>query len=280
MLFDIYQSSAQADINFDGTLEDITFTSGADKSVLQIDGASYDVPKPNLAQLFALTDIDTTDKYMEFVFTDAYDADLADSEKAFSWLYWWNGSKLIPMGGLMDVKFDGEWRSSFKASDVIDGKGQVSCLARSQELTDIWYIADYRTTGSNRKLYEWRHTATPANEVDKLTCKTVCAIFADHKEVKRDDPTYMNSEYDNYWIPSLDPYTLGRVPNPAEGIKIIAQPGDKLTILGTYGPTWFRVKTQDGIVGWIYCKGKHVGAYYQTVGWTADDMFDGLVNAG
>jgi hypothetical protein len=280
VLFDIYQSAASVDINKDGTAEEITFTSGDDKSVLQIDGTSYDVPKPRLAQLFAVTDIDTTDKYLEFVFTDKYDAGLADSEKAFSWMYWWNGTKLILMGGLMDVKFDGAWRSTFKAADCVSGKdGQVACLTNSTELTDIWYIAWYRPAGKDRKLSEWRHTAAPVNEVGQLTCKTVCLLQTNHDETSRNN-TYMNSEFDYYWIPTLSPTTLGRVLNPAPGIKIIAQVGEKLTIMGTYGKTWFKVKTHDGYIGWIYCKGKHVGGYYTSMGWTAEDMFDGLVSAG
>lgn len=280
LIFDIYTDSANRDINFDGTAESIAFVSGADKAVLTIDGTDYVVAKANLAQRFAITDIDTGDKYMEFVFTDAYSDDLADSEKAYSWLYWWDGSKLLLMGGLMDVKFDGAWRSSFKVNDVIDGEGQVFALARTQELTDIWYTAYYKTTGTGRKLYEWRHTAEPVNEVEKLTCKTVCLLQANHDETGRDKNKYASSEYDYYWIPTLSPTTLGRVLDPAEGIKVIAQPGDKLTIIGTYGPTWFKVKTQDGIVGWIYCKGGKVGAYNATMGWTASDMFTGIVVAG
>lgn len=280
VLFDIYQSSALVDINKDGTPEDITFTSGADKSTLEINGTAYDVPKPGLAQLFAVMDMDTSDKILELVFTDKYNANLADSEKAFSWMYWWNGSKLISMGGLMDVKFDGNWRSAFKAEDVTDGKGQVFCLTRTQELTDIWYVAYYKTTGNDRKLYEWRHTAEPVNELEPLTCKTVCLLQSNHDETSRDHNKYANSMYDYYWIPTLEPTTLGRIADPDEGIKLIARPDDKLTITGTYGPTWFKVKTQDGYVGWIYCKDKKVGAYNATVGWTAEDMFDGLVSAG
>ena len=280
LVFDIYGGEARRDINFDGTDEEITFTSGASKSTLEIDGKQYEVAKPKLAGVFAITDIDTSDKILEFVFTDAYDEDLADSEKASSWLYWWNGSKLMLMGGLMDVKFDGAWRSSFKAADVIDGKGQVNCLARTQELTDIWYIAYYKTTGTGRKLYEWRHTATPVNEVGELTCKTVCLIQSNHDESGRDKNKYATSEYDYYWIPTLSPTTLGRVQDPAAGIKVIARPGDKLTIIGTYGPTWFKVKTQDNITGWIHCKHGNVGAYNATMGWTAQDMFEGLISAG
>jgi hypothetical protein len=65
-----------------------------------------------------------------------------------------------------------------------------------------------------------------------------------------------------------------------EGIKVIAQAGEKLEIVGVYGPTWFKVKTHDGLVGWIFCKDGNVGAYHATVGWTAQSMFDGLVVAG
>lgn len=274
VLFDIYQSWALRDINLDGTDEDIKFTSGEAKSILQINGTSIDVPKPNLAQLFAITDIDTSDKILELVFTDKYDPEIADSEKAFSWVYWWNGTKLLFMGGMMDMKFAGDWRSTFKAADFTNGKGQASCLTRTEELTDIWYIANYRPSGSARKLSEYRHTAAPVNEVGQLTCKTYCLIQTDHVD------TYMSSMYDYYWIPTLPPTTLGRVLNPDTGIKIIAQPGDKLAITGTYGKTWFKVKTQDGHQGWIYCKDKKVGAYFATKGWTAEDMFDGLVVAG
>ncbi len=280
LVFDIYQSEASRDINADGTAEAISFTSGAAKSVLTIDGTDYEVAKANLAQRFAITDIDINDKYMEFVFTDAYNSDLADSEKAFSWFYWWDGSKLLLMGGLMDVKFDGAWRSSFKVNDVIDGKGQVFGLARTQELTDIWYTAYYKTTGSSRKLYEWRHTAEPINEVGPLTCKTVCLIQINHDEISRDVNKYMSSDYDHYWNPALTPTAIGRDIGPEEGIKVIVRPGEKLTIVGTYGPTWFKVKTEDNLTGWIFCQDGKVGGYYTVMGWMASDMFNGLVVAG
>ncbi len=280
LIFDIYQSAANRDVNFDGTDEEISFTSGASKSVLTINGKDYEVAKPNLAQRFAITDIDTSDKYMEFVFTDTYDDGLADSEKAYSWLYWWDGSKLILMGGLMDVKFDGAWRSTFKAADVINGKGQVSALARTQELTDIWYIAYYKTTGTGRKLYEWRHTAEPVNKLEPLTCKTVCLVQINHDEISRDVNKYMSSDYAHYWNPALTPTTIGRDIGPEEGIKVIVRPGEKLTILGTYGPTWFKVKTEDNLTGWIFCKEGKVGGYFTVMGWKAEDMFSGLVVAG
>jgi hypothetical protein len=276
VLFDIYQSHAVVDIDGDGTAEDIKFTSGASKSVLEINGTAFDVKKPNLAQMFAITDIDTTDKILELVFTDSYNADLADSEKASSWVYWWNGTKLISMGGLMDIKFAGSWRTSFVAKNYFNGKGQITCLMRSTHLTDIWYMGHYKPSVDNadRRLVEYYFDTVPINEVGPLTCKKVCLIQKKHED------TYMNSAYDYYWIPTLAPTTLGRIPNPDDGIKIIARPGDVLTVTGVYGYKWVKVKTTDGYEGWIYCKDHKVGAYFATMGWKADDMFDGIVVAG
>jgi hypothetical protein len=276
VLFDIYQSWALVDINKDGTAEDIKFTSGGAKSVLEINGTAYNIAKPNLAQLFAVTDINTSDNILELVFTDNYDAGLADSEKAFSWVYWWNGTKLIYMGGLMDIKFAGAWRSTFVAKDHFNGKGVITCLMRSTNLTDIWYMGHYKPSVdyTDRRLVEYYFITVPINEVGPLTCKTVCLIQ------KKYEDTYFNSMYDYYWIPTLAPTTLGRILDPDTGIKIIVRPGETLTITGVYGSRWFRVKTFDGYQGWIYCKDKKVGAYNATMGWTADDMFDGLMSAG
>jgi hypothetical protein len=274
VLFDIYKFSAARDINKDGTDEAIKFTKGASKSKLTINGKAYDVPKAHLAQLFAITDVNKSDKILELVFTEEYDAGLADSEKAFSYLYWWNGTKLVYMGGLMDVKFAGGWRTSFKASAYFNGIGQVTCLTRTEELTDLWYMGHYKPKGTDRKLVEYSYTAKPLGDVTKLTCKKFCLIQT--KAVN----TYMSSEYDYYWIPTLSPTTDGRIHNPAPGLVIIAQPGEKLTITGVYGKYWVRVKTYDGYQGWIYCKDKKVGAYFFTMGWTAEDMFDGLISAG
>jgi hypothetical protein len=278
VLFDIYQSWALVDINKDGTAEDIKFTSGAAKSAVEINGKSFSISKPHLAQLFAVTDIDTSDKILELVFTDAYDAGLADSEKAFSWVYWWDGTKLIYMGGLMDIKFAGAWRAAFVAKDHFNGKKVITCLMRSTELTDVWYMGHYQPSvdHADRRLVEYYFVTVPINEVGQLTVKAghVCLIQ------KKYEDTYFNSMYDYYWIPTLAPTTLGRILDPAAGIKIIERAGEKLTITGVYGYKWFRVKTHDGYQGWIYCKGKKVGAYYGVMGWTADDMFDGLMNAG
>jgi hypothetical protein len=260
---------AGRDINYDGTDELITFTSGEDSSVLNINGTDYEVPKPGLAQCFAITDVNKKDKILEILFTDRYDPDLPEGKYAFSHLYWWNGTELIFMGGLMDVKFDGEWRIGFQPTEHFDSNNTVMCLTDTDELTYLLYMGHYKPSGNKRKLEEVKYSTAPIGDVKKLKCKKPVLLL---EELTSD---YFNSAYDYYWTPSIWPYTAGRVPHVSEGVEIIAQPGEWLSIIKVYGKYWFKLKTSDGYSGWLkITNGKPT--LDPTVGWTLSDIFEGL----
>ncbi len=213
--------------------------------------------------------MDKDDKILELAFTDKYNPDLPDGKYAFTHLYWWKKTKIIFMGELMDVKFDGEWRSGFNPADYFNADGRVTCLTATDELTYLMYMGRYKPSGSDRKLKESKYTAKVI-KTKKIKCKKPCLLLKERTE------KYYNSAYDYYWIPTLFPYTAGRVPNVDEGIRIIAQPAEHLTITHVYGKYWFRMKTHDGYQGWVCCENKKVKVYYSTMGWKASDIFSGL----
>lgn len=269
VLFDIYILKAQRDIDPDDSVESIEFSAGEDESTLTINGTDYTIPRAGLAQLFAITDVKRDDGILELVFTDKYDPALPDRKYAFSWLYWWNGTEVISMGGLMDVKFAGEWQDSFQPADYFDANGMVKCLTAADELTHIEYMGHYEPSGSDRKLKEKLYSANAVN-TKKVTLKQPCLLLEEITE------EYYSSEWDFYWIPGLPPYTEGRIPNVSEGISIIAQAGEKLTIIKVYGKHWLKMKTSDGYSGWIRVADNAVKPYDFTMGWHTDDMFSGL----
>jgi hypothetical protein len=273
-LFDIYAGKALADLDGDGTDEEIEFEAGADKSTLYINGAANTVDVSGLAQLFAITDVDKGDKYLELVFTDKYDSGLADTEFAYSYVYWYGDSKLTPMGSLMDVKFAGDWRGDFDAAKHFKANGEVYCLTRTTELTDIWYLARLKPDGSSRKLEEdsYDYVTKPVNSPEPLTIKACrkCLLLA-HGTSKY----FSNSDMWNYAKP---PHNGGRVPSPPmEDVVIIAQEGETLEIVDVIGQNWVRLKsTDDGAKGWI----KIVNGKVQGYNVPPADIFDGIVIAG
>ena len=270
VLFDIYQYKTSRDLNLDGIDDEIEFLAGESESRIVINGAEYIVPHPNLAQLFAITDVDVNDDVLEIVFTDKHNSDLSENEFAFSWLYWWNSTEIILMGGVMDVAFSGEWRSGFVAAEHFDAEGAVFCLTDTDNFTYLLYIGHYEPEGADRKLKEKLYATAPVGNQVKIKCKQPCLLL---KKITKD---YYNSAYDFYWITSLWPYTAGRVPDVDEGISIIAQPGEYLTIVKVYGKLWFKLRTSDGYSGWIRCENNVISAYDFVMGWDADDMFSGL----
>ena len=95
--FDIYQREALVDLDGNGQPEQITFSAGDASSTLRINGTEFTIDNEGLAQLFAVTDVDSADNILELAFTEKY-SDLADSEKAYTWLYWWDGTQGYPHG--------------------------------------------------------------------------------------------------------------------------------------------------------------------------------------
>ena len=210
------------------------------------------------------------DDVLEIVFTDKYDPALSKAEFAFSWLYWWNNTEIINMGGLMDVAFSGEWRSGFVAADHFNAEGRVTCLTDTDEFTYLQYMGRYQPSGTDRKLKEKLYVTAPLGATKKIKCKKPCLLL---ERITKD---WYSSAYDFYWIPTLWPHTAGRVPNVANDISIIAQPPEQLTIIKVYGKKWFKLKTYDGYSGWIRCDNNEIDAYSFTMGWDADDMFSGI----
>lgn len=272
-MFDIYESEASADLNQDGTPEEIKFTAGSSKSTLEINGKSYTVKHGGLAQLFAVTDVNKSDDILELAFTWKYDSDLADSEKAFTYLYWWTGSKLIEMGSLMDVKFAGGWRDDFDPKDHFDGKGLITCLARTEHFSDTWYKGRYKCKGSDRKLSEELYATKPVNQQERMTLKHDCLLL------KHGDSKYFKSAYAAMWD-DAGAYGIFDRNYSDEAVSFIPQTGEQLKIVGVIGKNWFKMEASDGKKGWLKCIDKKVQGYYQVMGIDAYDIFEGIVVAG
>lgn len=272
-LFDIYESMALADLDGDGTDEEIEFQAGDSKSTLYIDGAASTIDISGLAQLFAVTDVDKGDKYLELVFTDEYDSDLGDTEFPYSYVYWYDGSTLASMGSLMDVKFAGAWRSDFKAKTYFKADGYAYGLAHATELTDIWYLKRLKPNGSDRKFKEdyTNFAPVPVNTPGQLTIKAgkKCLLLA-----HGDSSFFGNSDMWNY---AKYPHNAGRVKKPNEDIVVIAQAGETMKVVAVLGQNWVKLQsTLDGSKGWIkISKGKVLGYNIAPA-----DLFDGIVIAG
>ena len=72
-MFDIYDTTAVADITGDGSDDVISFVAGASNSTLTVDGVAFTINKSNLAQKFAITDVDIADGMLEIAFCDIDD---------------------------------------------------------------------------------------------------------------------------------------------------------------------------------------------------------------
>lgn len=276
VLFDIYTSTALVDLNKDGAPEQLTFTKGSTQSTLQINGTSFAIKHSGLAQLFAVTDVDISDNTLELAFTDKYSSDLADTEFPFTWLYWWNGTSLIQMGGLMDMKFDGAWKSDFHPKDYLDAHGMVMCLTRTQEFSDAWYTGHYKPDGTDRKLKEDLYTASVLFHQDPLKLKYYIILL------KKIDSKYFAASWDVIWDYASLSGGYGTRPRAYsdEIVAFIPQAGEQLTIIKVYGKNWFKLKASDGKQGWLKCVDGKIQGYSQVMHYTAADIFDGIVIAG
>lgn len=272
ILFDIYQDRALVDINGDGTADRIAFTAGSPTSQLQINGTAYPVNLNGPAQCFAITDIDGNDSFLEIVFTEPW-AELADSERAYSYFYWWDGSQLYYMGKLMDMKFHGSWRGAFIATNHFDGAGLVMGQARSEHLTDIWYTARYTASGTNRKFKEKYYSAQPIYPVQTLELKEYIVLL------KNIDSRYFEPDYYVLWDYASGTSMMERN-HSDEIISFLPRAGETLQVIRIYGPYWFKLQAADGKTGWLKSIDKKVQGYFQVMGYTAYDIFDGILVAG
>lgn len=278
LMFDIYVRTAFVDLDNDGIPEELVFTKGNPKSSLAINGVSYPIDHAGLAQLFAVTDIDISDHHLEIAFTDQYDSDLADTEFPFTWLYWWDGTKLIQMGGLMNVKFAGAWRSTFHAKDHFDGHGLVKCLTRTQHFTDIWYTGHYTPKEADRRLVEVLYEAKPLFHPAPVRARQYILLL------KNRTNTYYDPSYSVMWdYASCCGGYEGKPRNHSDDkIAFIPQAGEELTVTAVYGKQWFKLAAVDGKQGWLRCKNMKVYGYWPTLGadYTADNLFDNIVVGG
>ena len=272
VLFDIYQSRAVVDLDCDGMPEQIEFTAGETSSNLRIAALNFTIDIPGLAQLFAITDVDISDDILEIAFTDPYQ-DLADSEKAFTYLYWWDGQDLTYMGGLMDVKFDGAWRDDFDPTEYFDAAGMVTCLTRTENFSDVWYYGHYFCDGAERKLKEDYYVAQIVGYQPSLVLKEYCVLL---EEI---DSTYFETDYYVLWDYASGTSTLSRDYSD-DVISFIPQAGESLEIVRVYGKYWFKLRANDGKQGWLKCIDYKIQGYYQVMGYDAFDIFDGIVIAG
>jgi len=272
VLFDIYVQRAKADLDADGIDEQIEFIAAKNSSVLTINGMAYTLGIGDLAQLFALTDVDSSDNILELAFTDKH-RDLADSEAAFTYLYWWTGTNIVRMGDLRDVKFDGAWRSSFDPAKYFDAKGLIKHITRSEHLTDIWYTGHYKPSGSDRKLKEDSYVAKPLYNPGELVLRDSYILL------KKIDSKYFKPEYYVMWDKASGMAMLDRDYSD-DIISFVPQAGETLKITRVYGKNWFRLSASDGKYGWLKCVDSKLQGYHQVMGFYASDMFDGIIIAG
>jgi hypothetical protein len=278
VLFDIYAHTALVDLNGDGTPEELTFTAGGSSSTMQIGSNTYTIDRSNQAQLFAVTDVDISDGILELAFTDEYDGELADTEFPFTYLYWWDGTDLIKMGGLMDMKFAGAWRSEFDPTDNFDAHGMVMCLTRTQNFSDTWYTGHYMPNGTSRKLKEDLYAAPVLFHQEPLVLKQYILLL------KKIDNTYFEFSYQVMWDYASGCGGMAWQPRDYSDdiIAFIPQAGEELTIIKVYGKKWFKLQASDGKSGWLKCENMKVYGYWPTMGenYTADNLFGGIVIAG
>lgn len=279
VLFDIYKQTALVDLNTDGKPEELTFTAGESSATLRINSNTYKIDRDNLAQAFAVTDIDVSDGILEIAFTDRYSDSLADTEFPFTYLYWWNGEYLISMGGLMDMKFDGAWRSTFNPAKHLDAHGTVMCLTRTQNFSDAWYTGHYVPDGADRKLKEALYVADVLFHQDPLE------LIEDHMlMLKEISDTYFHFDYGVIWDYASNSGGYAGKPREFsdEIVAFIAKRGEKLTITHVYGKEWFKLVAADGKTGWLKCKDMKVYGYWPVMGddFSAYDLFDGIMVAG
>ena len=279
VLFDIYQSEALVDLNFDGTPGADSLHGRGGFLTLTINGNTFTIDRDRQAQLFAVTDVDISDGTLELAFTDEYSDDLADTEFPFTYLYWWNGTKLINMGGLMDMKFDGAWRAALQPGGQLRrARNRVMCLTRTQNFTDIWYTGHYVPDGADRKLKEELYKATPLFHPapsERQELHTAAEKYRQH---------VFRTSYDVIW--DYASMCGGYADKPRDYsdsiVAFIPQAGETLTVCAVYGKMWFKLKAADGKQGWLKCKDMKVYGYWPLMGadYTADNLFDGIIVAG
>lgn len=257
VLFDVYFSRAEADINGDGRLEQIVFCAGTEQSTLTINGMAYALELAGLAQSFALTDIDTADGVLELAFTGAA-RELDEGEQLCTYLYRWDGTALYSIGLLEITSFES---AAFDPADHFDGRGSVCFAVRTCEFTDVWYKGLF-VCGEGRRLTERPYMTAPLHAPAILTLRENCVLLR--------APDDWHLRECALWEASL-PRDYAD-----ETVSCVPQTGETLTVTRVYGPYWFELTTADGLSGWLKCEGGQVQGY----GRSATELLNGITIAG
>ena len=257
--FDVYLIRAEADLNGDGKLDRIVFCADAGQSTLTINGIAYTLEFARPAHSFAITDIDTTDDYLELAFTDAA-RELEEGEQLCTYLYGWDGIALYSIGLMENTSFV---CASFDPADHFDGQGRVYFTARTCEFTDVWYKAKF-VCGEGRKLTEQPYVTSPLDAPSVLTVRENCVLLR--------EPSDRLLKACTLWDAALP---LAR-DHSDEWVSCVPQSGEMLTVTRVYGPYWFELTTQDGLSGWLKCERGQVQGYERS----ASELFSGIAIAG
>jgi hypothetical protein len=143
-LYDAYKASEKAliDLNGDEKKEEIIYKNLHNAGYkLSANGSSVEDDKyTDLADFFAVVDIDKSDKYLEILISD-----YGPSSDDYSTFYFFNNNKLIKMGETAGVIEYNEIK--------IDGSGNFSARTRGQIL-QTWYFDKHYKLTSEHKLIE------------------------------------------------------------------------------------------------------------------------------
>lgn len=127
----------QYDLNGDGKKDVIKYERIGDGFILSVNDKSISSNYYNLADSFAIVDIDKKDKYKEIIISDYGPSN--DDESAF---YYYNGKDIIYMGTTGAL---------FEGGLGIDGSGKFSAVSRGQIL-QTWFFDKFYTLSKEHKI--------------------------------------------------------------------------------------------------------------------------------
>jgi hypothetical protein len=271
ILFDIYHEKALADLDADGSPEEITFESEESESFLYINGIKYIIDIKELAQAFAIADIDINDSIMEIVLTGSHKSGDMENSGSSTYIFWWNGSSVIHIGTIPDIVFDGSSAERFDPSIYFDAAGSVYIPTMSTVIEEIWYRGLYLPSGENRMLEEEPYITEPINDVIDLELNNgyMCALLFDI------DEKYFDKQYNVIWDYASWPHINGREidPEPKGVFSVIAAGPEKLEIIQLFGGNWLKLRTYDGYEGWICIADNKIKGYDKVMYIDIFDMF-------
>lgn len=259
VLFDVYISRADADLNGDGKLDRVVYCADAAQSTLTINGIAYTLELAQPAHSFAVTDIDAADGYLELAFTDAA-RELEEGERLCTYLYGWDGTALYSIGSMENTSFV---CAAFNPSNHFDGRGSVYFTARTCEFTDVWYKAKF-ICGEGRRLTEQPYMTSPLYAPAILTARVNCVLLREPSDRLLKACTLWNAA-----LPLSRDFA-------DEWVSCVPKAGETLTVTRVYGPYWFELTTQDGFSGWLKCERGQVQGFERS----ASELFGGIAIAG